>query len=92
VIKSNIVYIRRHQDDDLSLFLLAMTSGIAGFLICLMVDMQMFTISVAPVFWVILFISRSLTFLKPSPVFVRQPDEEERPLYENRHLDISHFR
>lgn len=61
VLLRSIRFILRHNEHELSLPLLGMISGIVGFLFCMIVDMHLFTVSVAPVFWMLLFLSLSIT-------------------------------
>jgi len=66
VLLRSIRFILRQNEHELSLPLLGMASGIVGFLFCISVDMQMFTSSVAPVFWVILFLSLAISSSNPT--------------------------
>jgi len=66
VLSRNIGFILRQNEHELSLWLLGMTSGMVGFLFCISVDMQMFNPSVAPVFWVILFLSFAISSSNPT--------------------------
>jgi O-antigen ligase len=45
--------ILRNREEELSVYLTGFLAGIAGFMVCLSVDMQLFTQNVAPVFWVL---------------------------------------
>ena len=68
VIGTNISFMRRNVEEERSLLLLGLTSGIGGFLIATITGQDMFRISVAPVYWLMVGLCISITSAAPKPI------------------------
>ena len=64
IISRNISYIRKNENDQMSLLLFGLTSGIIGFLVATSSGQDMFTSDVGPVFWLVLGVCFSITSRK----------------------------
>lgn len=53
VIQKSFRFILVRKDNPASFYLMALTAGMVGFMVCLVMDMQMFTTSVAPAYWIV---------------------------------------
>ncbi len=65
MICNNILFIYKYRDDEMSFIQFGLTSGIVGFLFCLVTDMHMFTMCVAPIFWFVVGLSFSINSSNP---------------------------